>query len=50
MRGLTEGDAVQGIGTGARGQRAHYGVGQPVHHGIEPVSTLDALGEGRRPG
>jgi hypothetical protein len=50
MRGLTERDAVQSIGARARGQRAHDGVGQPVHHGVERVGTLDALGEGGRPG
>ncbi len=50
MHGLAEGDAVQGVGTRAGWQRPHDGVGQPVDHGVEGVRTLDALGEGRRPG
>ena len=48
--GLAERDAVQGVRAGAGRQRAHDGVGKALHHGIEGVRPLDALGEGRRPG
>jgi hypothetical protein len=50
MGRLAERDTVQGIGPGARGQRAHHGVGKLLHHGIKDVSPLDALGQGGWPG
>jgi hypothetical protein len=50
MGRLAERDAVQRIGPGARGQRAHHGVGQLLHHGIKDVGPLDALGQGGWPG
>ncbi len=50
MRGLAERDAVQGVGARAGRQRAHHGVGEAVDDRVEGVRTLDALGEGRRPG
>jgi hypothetical protein len=48
--GLAERDAVQGVRARAGRQRAHHGVGQTVDQRVEGVRTLDALGEGRRPG
>ncbi len=50
MSRLAERHAVQRIGTRARGQRAHDGVGQPLDDAIERVRALDALGGGGRPG
>jgi len=50
MRGLAEGDAVQGVGARAGRQRAHHGVGKPVHHGVEGVRPLDPFGQRGRPG
>ena len=50
MGGLAERHAVQGIRASAGRQRAHDGVGKTLDHGVEGVRTLDALGEGRRPG
>jgi hypothetical protein len=50
MSGLTEGDAVQGVGPGPRGQRLDHGTGQVLDHLVEHVSTLDAFGQGGRPG
>jgi hypothetical protein len=50
MSGLTEGDAVQGIGPGPRGQRLDHGTGQLLDQLVEHVSTLDAFGQGGRPG
>jgi hypothetical protein len=49
MGRLAERHAVQGVGPGARGQRAHHGVGQLLHHGIKDVSPLNALGQGGWP-
>jgi hypothetical protein len=50
MGRLPERDAVQGVGPGARGQRAHHGVGQFLDYRVKDVSPLDALGQGRWPG
>ena len=50
MSRLAERDTVQRIGTAARGQRAHHGVGQPLDRMIEPVRPFEAFGEGGRPG
>jgi len=48
--GLAERDAVQGVRARAGRQRAYDGVGEAVDQGVEGVRTLDALGDGRRPG
>ncbi len=48
--GLAERDAVQGVRARAARQRPHHGVGKTGDHGVDGVRTLDALGEGRRPG
>ena len=50
MSRLAERHAVQRIGTRARGQRAHDGVGQPLDDAIERVRALDALGDERPAG
>jgi hypothetical protein len=50
MRGLAERDAVQGVGARPGRQRADDRVGKALDHRVEGVRTLDALGEGRRPG
>jgi hypothetical protein len=50
MGRLAERHAMQRIGPGPRGQRAHHGVGQFLHHGIKDVGPLDPLGQGGRPG
>jgi len=50
MSRLAERDAVQGVGARAGRQRPDDGVGKALDDGVEGVRTLDALGEGRRPG
>jgi hypothetical protein len=48
--GLAERDAVQGIGSRARGQRSHNGTGQLSDYRIEGMRTFDAFGQDGRPG
>jgi len=50
VRGLAERHAVQGVGARPGRQCAHHGVGQAVDDRVQGVSTLDALGQGGRPG
>jgi hypothetical protein len=50
MGRLAERDTVQGVGPGARGQRLDDGIRQFLDNRIERVSTLDAFGQGGRPG
>ena len=50
MGRLAERDPVQGVGPGARGPRAHHGVGKLLDDRIKDVSPLDALGQRGWPG
>jgi hypothetical protein len=47
---LAERDPVPGVCARAGRQRAHDGIGEAVDDGVEGMRTLDALGQGRRPG